>query len=82
MATAQITAQEHSAGAKAMFTKMDANKDGLVTAAEMDAAHHAMTGKDHGQMTRSEGDTSTAGDKAAGKTDGLLTTEDGRHGRQ
>src|SRR5205823_6654994 len=30
--------EEHAAGAKKMFAQMDANHDGVVTAAEMDAA--------------------------------------------
>ena len=34
----KITRTEHAAGAKQMFTKCDANQDGIVTAAEMDAA--------------------------------------------
>lgn len=34
-----ISADEHAAGAKAMFDGMDANKDGMVTAEEMDQAH-------------------------------------------
>jgi len=32
--------------ARAMFSQMDANQDGSVTAAEMTAAHKAVTGKD------------------------------------
>ena len=36
----QVSAAEHSAGAKTMFTEIDTNGDGKVTAAEMDA-HHA-----------------------------------------
>lgn len=38
-----ITAEEHAAGARAMFERMDGNHDGKVTAAEMDAAHSAMS---------------------------------------
>ena len=34
-----ISADEHAAGAKAMFDGMDANKDGTVTAEEMEKAH-------------------------------------------
>lgn len=67
----QITAAEHSAGAMAKFTKMDANKDGMVNAAELDAAHQGMMGKDHDQMSRSEGDKSY--DRAGDKT-GKMTT--------
>lgn len=45
----KVTAIEHADGAKMMFGKMDSNKDGQVTAAEMDAAHAGMKehGKDH-----------------------------------
>lgn len=41
----RISAEEHAAGAKGMFAKMDADQDGKVTATEMDSAHLAM-GKD------------------------------------
>jgi Ca2+-binding EF-hand superfamily protein len=34
----KISRAEHAAGAKKMFTQCDANRDGIVTAAEMDAA--------------------------------------------
>lgn len=37
----KVTRTEHAVGAREMFTKCDANKDGLVTAAEMDAAFAA-----------------------------------------
>jgi Ca2+-binding EF-hand superfamily protein len=43
----KVTSTEHADGAKMMFTKMDSDKDGNVTAAEMDAAHASMKGKDH-----------------------------------
>ena len=39
-----LSADEHAAGAKAMFDKLDADHDGFVTAAEMDAAHKGMKG--------------------------------------
>lgn len=35
----KVTQAEHTAGAKMMFGKLDSNKDGSVTAQEMDAAH-------------------------------------------
>lgn len=38
-----VTAEEHAAGARAMFERMDADHDGKVSAAEMDAAHRAMS---------------------------------------
>jgi hypothetical protein len=34
----KISRAEHAAGAKQMFAQCDANRDGIVTAAEMDAA--------------------------------------------
>ncbi len=34
-----VSAREHATAATAMFKKMDANSDGTVTVAEMDAAH-------------------------------------------
>lgn len=37
-----VSASEHTAGARSMFGKMDADGDGRVTAAEMDAAHKGM----------------------------------------
>lgn len=40
-----VSSAEHAAGAKQMFTAMDANSDGSVTAAEMDA-HKAARMKD------------------------------------
>lgn len=46
----KVSATEHDAGAKKMFTKMDSNKDGRVTTAEMDAAHPMMK-HDHDQQT-------------------------------
>lgn len=35
----RITRAEHATGAHTMFGRMDANNDGIVTAAEMDASH-------------------------------------------
>lgn len=40
----RISSDEHAAGAKQMFDAMDANNDGDVTTAEMDAAHERVTG--------------------------------------
>lgn len=40
-----ISAQEHDAGATAMFQEADADGNGSVTAAEMDAAHAAKGGQ-------------------------------------
>jgi EF hand domain-containing protein len=41
----RLSREEHASGAKRMFTLMDADKDGTVTAAEMSAAQERVTGK-------------------------------------
>ncbi|MET3930979.1 Ca2+-binding EF-hand superfamily protein [Lysobacter sp. OAE881] len=52
-----VSSAEHAAGAKTMFTQMDANSDGKVTAAEMDAHHAAkMGGKSGDRMKMSSAD--------------------------
>lgn len=40
----KISRTEHAAGAQRMFAEMDANSDGIVTAAEMDAKKDARPG--------------------------------------
>jgi hypothetical protein len=50
----KITAAEHAAGVKEMFSKMDTNKDGQVTSTEMDAMHEPMKDKGHA-TARTEG---------------------------
>ena len=47
----KLTLDEHSSGARLMFGKMDADKDGKVTAQEMTAAHEQVTG---GKARKSE----------------------------
>jgi Ca2+-binding EF-hand superfamily protein len=42
---AKLSPDEHAAGARKMFDTMDANKDGNVTAAEMDTAHEKVAGQ-------------------------------------
>lgn len=69
----KISAEEHAAGAKAMFGQMDSNQDGKVTAAEMAAAHKAVTGH---PATKSE---MSAADKIKvvdANDDGILTAEE------
>ncbi|HJW45913.1 MAG TPA: hypothetical protein VJ484_05435 [Lysobacter sp.] len=44
-----ISANEHASGVRAMFDRMDANRDGNVTTAEMDASHK-MKGGDKGMQ--------------------------------
>ena len=41
----RLSREEHAAGARKMFEGMDADKDGKVTAAEMDTAHAHTTGR-------------------------------------
>lgn len=43
-----ISAQEHAAGARMMFDRLDANRDGNLTVAEMDAKRNAMRKNDKG----------------------------------
>jgi Ca2+-binding EF-hand superfamily protein len=40
-----VSAEEHAAGAKAMFDKMDSDRDGYLTKSEMEAGHAKMTEK-------------------------------------
>jgi Ca2+-binding EF-hand superfamily protein len=40
-----LTAEEHAAGAKAMFEKMDTNKDGFLSPAELDAGHKKLSSR-------------------------------------
>jgi Ca2+-binding EF-hand superfamily protein len=49
-----ISAAEHAAGAQAMFGKLDADGDGRVTAAEMDAAHSGAGGTAAPTMSSAE----------------------------
>jgi Ca2+-binding EF-hand superfamily protein len=51
----KLSAEEHAVGARRMFEMLDADKDNLVTAAEMDASRDKATGKKAGA-----GDLSTA----------------------
>jgi hypothetical protein len=44
-ADGMLSADEHATGSKAMFEKMDADKDGTLTKAEFDAGHAAMLKK-------------------------------------
>ena len=50
----KVTQAEHTEGAKMMFGKMDTNKDGSVTAQEMDSAHGSMHKEGHA-TARTEG---------------------------
>ena len=64
----RVSEDEHAAGAKSMFARMDANGDGTVTASEMDSAQHAM---------KSAGDDSEGAMSAAEKIRAIDTNGDG-----
>ena len=74
----KVTAAEHAAGAKAMFTAMDTSKDGKVTAAEMDASRSAKKGnKDHNDARMSHEMTSAEKIKTIDTDgDGVLTAKE------
>ena len=55
----QISSEEHAAGVKTMFANMDTDKDGFVTAAEMDAYSS--------KMWKDKDDKMAASDAKAGK---------------
>jgi len=40
-----LTAAEHAAGSRTMFERLDVDRDGFVTAAELAAGHAKMLGK-------------------------------------
>lgn len=69
----KLSPQEHATGARKMFEAMDANHDGQVTAAEMDAAHEQMMAK-LGKTTK-QTDMSAADKikKVDSNNDGVLT---------
>jgi Ca2+-binding EF-hand superfamily protein len=71
----QLSRDEHSAGARKMFETMDADKDGKVTATEMEAAHAQMAGKD---MKKMKGHMSAAEKIKVVDTngDGVLTAQE------
>jgi len=52
----KLSPDEHAQWASRMFDRMDANRDGKVTAAEMTAAHKQMAGKkaEKGEMSSAE----------------------------
>ena len=68
----KLSPDEHAAGAKRMFAAMDADKDGTVTVAEMDAAHKNVTGEgpEHRPVIRGK----DQGGRQNG--DGLLSAEE------
>jgi Ca2+-binding EF-hand superfamily protein len=71
----QLSREEHTAGARKMFETMDGDKDGKVTATEMEAAHAQIAGKD---MKKMKGHMSAAEKIKVVDTsgDGVLTAEE------
>jgi hypothetical protein len=72
-ADAKLSPDEHAAGARKMFDAMDANKDGTVTSAEMDAAHEKVTGKKATKADMSSAEKIKVVDTNG---DGMLTAEE------
>lgn len=66
----KVSREEHAASARRMFQQMDANGDGKVTAAEMDAAHEKVTGRAKSSDDPSAAEKIRAVDQDG---DGLLT---------
>ena len=69
----KLTPDEHAAGARRMFEKMDLNTDKKVTAAEMEAAHERVTGRKAaaGEMSATDKIKAVDADR-----DGFLTAEE------
>jgi hypothetical protein len=68
-----VSPAEHSAGAKKMFTQMDADHDGKVTAVEMDAAHKGMKSHEHSSKEMSSAEKIKVVDA---NNDGVLTAQE------
>jgi Ca2+-binding EF-hand superfamily protein len=69
----KLSPEEHAAGAKRMFDTMDADKDGIVTSVEMDAAHEKVTGNKTTQGEMSSAEKIKVVDTNG---DGILTAEE------
>jgi Ca2+-binding EF-hand superfamily protein len=74
-----VSASEHAASAKKMFDAMDANHDGNVTAAEMDAMHQARMKEGKATMSMSSADKIKAKDTNG---DGMLSAAENAAGAQ
>lgn len=74
-----VSSSEHAAGAKAMFDKLDADRDGFVTATEMDAAHEGMDKRDGMEHEMSSADKIKAIDSDG---DGKLSAAEHATGSQ
>jgi Ca2+-binding EF-hand superfamily protein len=77
----KISSAEHSKGAKSMFDAMDADKDSVVTAKEMDAIHaaHSKDGKSAASGKLSSAEKIKTVD---GNADGKLSAEEHARGAQ
>ena len=73
LASTAFAAGPKPAAADAEFKTTDTNKDGKVTAAEMDAAHQRVTGKKAGKSDMSAADKIKVVDTDG---DGILTVEE------
>jgi Ca2+-binding EF-hand superfamily protein len=65
----RVSRSEHASGAKNMFVEMDANRDGAVTAAEMDARHAQKKSAD--SAPRYNSDPARAADGSAVADEGV-----------
>ena len=73
----KLALEEHSNGAKAMFGKMDLDKDGKVTATEMTTSHEQVTGNKAKKSAMSSADKIKVIDT---NSDGALTEEEHTNG--
>jgi len=69
----KLSPEEHAAGAKKMFDTMDADKNGIVTSVEMDAAHEKVTGN---KTTQGEMSSAEKIKVVDANGDGILTAEE------
>lgn len=69
----KLSAEEHAVGARRIFEMLDADKDNLVTAAEMDASRDKATGKKAGAGDMSSADKIK---KIDTNGDGVLSAEE------
>ena len=74
-----ISASEHAAGSQKMFDTMDANKDGNVSAAEMDAHHQTRMSQGKSTMSMSSADKIKSKDTNG---DGVLSSAENAAGAQ
>ena len=73
----KISPEEHATQAKSMFETMDTNKDGIVTAAEMEASHSKITGRKEAKTEMTAAEKIKAIDTNA---DGMLSAAEHANG--